>query len=1013
MAPTITKILIIEHNSNDMELIQQEFKKGKVNFIAEIVHTKKEYEKAIHNFKPDIILSNYTFPAFDGPAAYKIKEKLAPQTPFIFVSESIGEENAIELIKNGVTDFVLKESLSTLTAKVNRALQQAKIAKSNALLKQSEEIKAQELFQSELKFRAFFENSRDGLLLTVTDGEILAANPAACEIFQRTEEEIIDAGRFGLVDPTDPRLKILLEERQRSGWVKGELTMIHKDGSKFPGELTSVIFKDVNGNKRTSMIVRDITDYKETEQKLAAIYQELQQALHDKNKILDSSLDVICSFDEAGRFVNVNTASQSLWGYQPSELIGKKYMDLVFHEDAEITINTDTLIKSGVPITIFENRFVHKNGEIVPLMWSSRWDDKEKLFFSIAKDATEKKNLEKAFEVERQRFMNLYHQAPSSMGILKGPNHVYEMANPLYLKLIGKKNIIGKTVKEVLPEVEAQGVLDFLDKVYLTGETFYANEKLIQFDHDKKGTGKLVDTYLNFICQAHKNNKGEIDGIFFFAIDVTEQVLSRKRIEESENRFRALIEKSEEMIMLTSADGKLLYGSPSISKVFGYSEEDVALKNILELIHPDDLTEFTKKRKKLVTTPGKSFYHQQRVRHKNGNWIWCENTITNMLHEPSIKALVTNFRDITDKKITEQQREFDRNNLYALINNTDDLMWSVNTDYSLITSNKPFDDMTKATSGQIIPKGSNILTGITPEQIILFKKFYERAFTGETFTEIVYSKIPFEMWSEISYYPIRKGNEIIGTACHSRNITERKKARLILEKQNDELVKTNAELDRFVYSVSHDLRSPLTSILGLLSFIEEESQEPDTLEHAEMIHSSVNRLDEFIKNILSYSRNNRIALEVYKIPVQETATAIVDSLRSMKEAKGILFEIDIREQLPFYSDILRFNTIFENLISNAIKYHKKDKKGRYIKITGQSDYEKLQITVADNGIGIDPAHHNKIFDMFFRLSGKTEGSGIGLYIVKDTIEKLQGSIEVQSEEGIGTKFIITLKNLKP
>lgn len=321
--------------------------------------------------------------------------------------------------------------------------------------------------------------------------------------------------------------------------------------------------------------------------------------------------------------------------------------------------------------------------------------------------------------------------------------------------------------------------------------------------------------------------------------------------------------------------------------------------------------------------------------------------------------------------------------------------------------------MTKATSGQIIPKGSNILTGITPEQIILFKKFYERAFTGETFTEIVYSKIPFEMWSEISYYPIRKGNEIIGTACHSRNITERKKARLILEKQNDELVKTNAELDRFVYSVSHDLRSPLTSILGLLSFIEEESQEPDTLEHAEMIHSSVNRLDEFIKNILSYSRNNRIALEVYKIPVQETATAIVDSLRSMKEAKGILFEIDIREQLPFYSDILRFNTIFENLISNAIKYHKKDKKGRYIKITGQSDYEKLQITVADNGIGIDPAHHNKIFDMFFRLSGKTEGSGIGLYIVKDTIEKLQGSIEVQSEEGIGTKFIITLKNLKP
>ncbi|MET0759706.1 MAG: PAS domain S-box protein [Flavobacterium sp.] len=1008
----ITKILIIEHDTNDLGLIQQELKKGEVNFIVEIVHTEKEYEKALHNFKPDIILSNYTFPSFDGPAAFKIKEKLMPQTPFIFVSESIGEGNAIELIKNGVTDFVLKESLSTLTNKVNRALQQAQLAKSNALLKQSEEKNTQELFQNEAKFRAFFENSRDGLLLTVTDGEILAANPAACEIFQRTEEEIIDAGRFGLVDPTDPRLKVLLEERQRSGWVKGELTMIHKDGSKFPGELTSVIFKDVNGNKRTSMIIRDITDYKETEQKLAATSHELQQALNDKNKILDSSLDVICSFDEEGRFVHVNNASKCLWGYQPSELIGKKYMDLVFHEDAEITINADNLIKSGVPITTFENRFVHKTGKIVPLMWSSRWDDKEKLFFSIAKDATEKKNLEKAFEVERQRFMDLYYQAPSSMGILKGPSHVYEMANPLYLKLIGKKNIIGKTVKEALPEVEAQGVLEFLDKVYLTGETFYANEKLIQFDHDKQGRGKLVDTYLNFICQAHKNDKGEIDGIFFFAIDVTEQVLSRKKIEESEKRFRALIEKSEEMIMLTTVEGKLLYGSPSISKIFGYSEEDVAHKFTFDHIHPDDLTGFLKKRQEILTTPGKSFYHQQRVLHKNGNWIWCENTVTNMLHEPSINAFVTNFRDITEKKITEQQREFDRNNLNALINNTEELMWSVNKDYGLITSNKAFDDMAKATSGQIIPKGSNILTGLPPEQIILFEKLYVRAFTGETFTKIIYSKIPFEMWSEISYYPIRKGNEIIGTACHSRNITERKIAKLNLEQQNKELVKTNSELDRFVYSVSHDLRSPLTSILGLLSFIEEESQEPDTLEHAEMIHSSINRLDEFIKNILSYSRNNRTSLEVEKISLQETATAIVNSLHRMKEAKGIHFEIDINEQQSFYSDSLRFNTILENLVSNAIKYHKKDVKQAYVKITGQSDSEKLQITIADNGIGIAPEHYDKIFDMFFRLSGKTEGSGIGLYIVKNTVEKLQGTIEVQSELGTGTAFIITLKNLK-
>ena len=133
----------------------------------------------------------------------------------------------------------------------------------------------------------------------------------------------------------------------------------------------------------------------------------------------------------------------------------------------------------------------------------------------------------------------------------------------------------------------------------------------------------------------------------------------------------------------------------------------------------------------------------------------------------------------------------------------------------------------------------------------------------------------------------------------------------------------------------------------------------------------------------------------------------------MKEAKGIHYEIDIKEQQPFYTDRLRFNTILENLISNAIKYHKKEEPGRSIKILGHSDHEKLQITMADNGIGIAPEHHQKIFEMFFRLSGKEDGSGIGLYIVKDTIKILQGSIEIQSEKGIGTAFSITLKNLKP
>ena len=502
----------------------------------------------------------------------------------------------------------------------------------------------------------------------------------------------------------------------------------------------------------------------------------------------------------------------------------------------------------------------------------------------------------------------------------------------------------------------------------------------------------------------------------------------------------------------------------------------------------------------------------------------------------------------SDKLIiaSKKQHEFDRNNLKALINNTKDLMWSVDTEFKLITSNKSFDKLITLLLGKPIEKGSNLLLkDFPPDKVIGYKNLYERAFAGENFTEIEYTKPPNELWSEVSYCPIKVGEKVIGTACHSHNITQKKRAEQELRKseafnrgvlhslksliavidiegnivavneswtrfaiengdpellhtgvgsnyysvcqkstiagvpaanevlqgitdvlnekktffyleypchsleeqrwfamrvtkfesdeqmvvishqniseqkfaeeklitQNEELQKTNGELDRLVYSVSHDLRSPLTSVLGLLSFIEEESEETDTLNHAKMIRSSINRLDGFIKNILKYSHNNRTESSAVNIPIQKTIKEIIVSLKNMKGAEGIDFEVKIDEQHSFFSDVDRFNTVMDNLISNAIKYHKKDSENRYIKIIGKSDKNNLFLKIKDNGIGIAEEHHKKLFDMFYRLPSQVAGTGIGLYIVKEIIEKMKGSIIINSKEGIGTTFTIQLKNL--
>ncbi|UEG49291.1 PAS domain S-box protein [Ferruginibacter lapsinanis] len=410
-------------------------------------------------------------------------------------------------------------------------------------------------------------------------------------------------------------------------------------------------------------------------------------------------------------------------------------------------------------------------------------------------DSINTKKTDKTLGNERKKLHDLFLQAPTSMGMLKGPDHIFEVVNPFYLQLIGKKDIIGKTVKEVLPEVEGQGFIEILDKVYATGEIYRANEMLIQLKEPV--TGKLINNYLNFVYQPYRNSDGRIDGILFFAVDVTEQVISRRKVEESENRFRAIIEKSAEMITLSTKEGKLLYISPSITKVFGYELNELSQLSGFDFIHPDDLPEFTEKRQKILDTDGRFFTVQLRVLHKNGHWIWCYARLTNMLNEPGVHAMVSNFTDISEKKMAEQQMEFDKNNLYALINNTHDLLWSVDRNFKLLTFNRPFSDLVEFMSGVKLLKGEDSLSLVFPgKRIERYRKLYERAFAGEIFTEIEYTDSPVEFWSEISFYPIMKGNEIVGTACHSRNITERKRSEKKLlqsEKKYRQILETAQE----------------------------------------------------------------------------------------------------------------------------------------------------------------------------------------------------------------------------
>lgn len=248
--------------------------------------------------------------------------------------------------------------------------------------------------------------------------------------------------------------------------------------------------------------------------------------------------------------------------------------------------------------------------------------------------------------------------------------------------------------------------------------------------------------------------------------------------------------------------------------------------------------------------------------------------------------------------------------------------------------------------------------------------------------------------------------KLIGTI---QDITTRKNVELEMFEKNAILTKTNMELDQFVYSVTHDLRAPLSSMLGVVQIAEEDSTDEFQLEHLSMLKNSIHKLDGFIQDILDYSKNNRTDLKVNEIHFSELLKEISANLKYMNGShKQVAFNVDVEEKIPFYSDKDRISVIINNLVSNAIRYHNPNIPDPMVSVKIDTSDTETNIIVWDNGIGIGKDKHDKIFDMFYRVSDSSAGSGLGLYIVKETVDKLNGKIEIQSEIGKGTKFSVNI-----
>lgn len=229
-----------------------------------------------------------------------------------------------------------------------------------------------------------------------------------------------------------------------------------------------------------------------------------------------------------------------------------------------------------------------------------------------------------------------------------------------------------------------------------------------------------------------------------------------------------------------------------------------------------------------------------------------------------------------------------------------------------------------------------------------------------------------------------------------------------LRRKIAELEKINDELNRFVYSTSHDLRSPLASIMGILNLSKMEADHAVPHQYMNMIETCVNRMDSFIQKIIEYYKSIRVEDEKVLINFKSILDESISICKMQRP--DITYNLGIDQQVDFRNDAFRVSVIIDNLISNATKYQDPSNKNPTVNISVKVNERNAYIEIEDNGIGIVEDHLQNIFKMFFRSHTNVNSLGIGLYIVKEALTRIGGEISVRSVYGNGSVFCLTIPN---
>jgi signal transduction histidine kinase len=393
--------------------------------------------------------------------------------------------------------------------------------------------------------------------------------------------------------------------------------------------------------------------------------------------------------------------------------------------------------------------------------------------------------------------------------------------------------------------------------------------------------------------------------------------------------------------------------------------------------------------------------------------INCESSYKNFFR-PFHLEILSEVAKVTaeriDQIITERKYRKVQELNYAVLNSTPSSYLLLNTKQEVISFNRISNVAMRFYTGKEIKLRTHFTEYFPVEFKTELENLFDSSLKGKLNKiekQIHHSKAG-ELWFRATFAPAKnKIGKPFGVTLIVENITKDKQTEALILKQNERLTKTNEELDKFIYSVSHDLRSPVSSVIGITTLIDLTDNVNELKEYGQLIHGSMQRMDDFIRNVLDYSKNARIHINTEEVDFQELIKNIITDHSYMRETG----KIDVRHNIECSSlitDRQRLSIIISNLLSNAIKYHDSSKEEQFIEISTSCDETYFMLSIKDNGLGIKEEHQSNLFEMFYTANSKAQGSGIGLYILSDTVKILGGEVSFTSKYGEGTEFIVKL-----